>query len=480
MQEGHSVSVEEAVQVLAMIGDLSMGQPTDQSSRAAWLAERLALADGAANAACAHARLVTLLRWSGCTANAGGFTALLGDDVRGRDAMLAQTLPPGTRLSFTTVAPLAQIHCDVSGAIAQALGLPLDVETGLRRVWEHHDGGGMPARLRAPDIPRLVYYVNLASDLDILARAHGRQQAMQMIAARSDRKYPAGLVRVLEVHADAWLDAVEAPRCPVEVPALRLPVSLSIVADMIELKLPWLFGYSRRVAELAEGAARLVHLSESEQRCLGRAALLHGVGRAAVPNSIWQREDKLGAAEWEKLRLVPYWTARIGTLIPSLRAEAQLASHSYERADGSGYYRELNATTLTMPQHILAAAAAYAALRMPRPWRASHAESEAASMLTAEARAGRFHPQAVQAVVGAAEGARRVAPKPAVPHKALLSERETAVLRRLSMGESNKEVARELRISPSTVGTHVENIFRKLGCSTRAAATLTALTRGLI
>lgn len=64
--------------------------------------------------------------------------------------------------------------------------------------------------------------------------------------------------------------------------------------------------------------------------------------------------------------------------------------------------------------------------------------------------------------------------------KSLLSERETEVLRRISLGESNKEAARVMQISPSTVRTHVESIFRKLACSTRAAATLKALTLGLI
>ncbi len=480
MHTDHTVTVEEAVQVLAMVGDLSMGQPTDQSIRSAALAERLALQDGAEAGTCAHVRLVTLLRWSGCTANASGFTDLLGDDVAGRDAMLTQTLPPGTKMTFTSVAPLARIHCEVSGAIAEAMGLPVEVEIGLRRVWEHYDGGGIPERLTDADIPRQVYYVNLASDLEILTRAHGLDEALRMIAGRADRKYPADLVQLQAAHAAQWLEAVEAPPCPTELPVLSERVSLTIVADMIELKLPWLLGYSRRVADLAERAAALAGLGPSPQQCLGRAALMHGIGRAAVPNAVWQRSGRLTTADWEKVRLVPYWTARAGVQIPSLRAEATLASHIYERLDGSGYHRDLEGDTLTMPQRILAAASAYAALRMPRPWRAACDAEEAGRQLAAGVSAGRFCGSAVNAVVTAAEGKGLQVEEPAAQRRRLLSERETSVLRRLSLGESNKEVARELQISPSTVRTHVESIFRKLECTTRTAATLKGLTLGLI
>jgi DNA-binding NarL/FixJ family response regulator len=66
------------------------------------------------------------------------------------------------------------------------------------------------------------------------------------------------------------------------------------------------------------------------------------------------------------------------------------------------------------------------------------------------------------------------------PRAAVLSARECRVLLEISRGATNKEVARLLEISPSTVRTHVESIFRKLGCSTRAAATLKGSTLGLI
>lgn len=64
--------------------------------------------------------------------------------------------------------------------------------------------------------------------------------------------------------------------------------------------------------------------------------------------------------------------------------------------------------------------------------------------------------------------------------KGLLSARERRVLLEISRGASNKQVARLLDISPSTVRTHVESIFRKLECSTRAAATLKGSMLGLI
>jgi len=74
----------------------------------------------------------------------------------------------------------------------------------------------------------------------------------------------------------------------------------------------------------------------------------------------------------------------------------------------------------------------------------------------------------------------RKARLPAVSSGGLLTERERDVLRWVSRGASNKVVAQKLSISPSTVRTHIESVFRKLECSTRAAATLKATHLGLL
>ena len=54
------------------------------------------------------------------------------------------------------------------------------------------------------------------------------------------------------------------------------------------------------------------------------------------------------------------------------------------------------------------------------------------------------------------------------------------MLRLIARGGSNREVAARLFISPKTVGRHVENLYRKIGVSSRAAAALFALEHRLL
>jgi NarL family two-component system response regulator LiaR len=62
----------------------------------------------------------------------------------------------------------------------------------------------------------------------------------------------------------------------------------------------------------------------------------------------------------------------------------------------------------------------------------------------------------------------------------LLSEREMEVLKLAATGVSNKEIARQLFLSPRTVQVHLGNIFSKLGVASRTEAILYGLRRGLL
>ncbi|GAB2909076.1 HD domain-containing protein [Paraburkholderia jirisanensis] len=490
---GAEIRVFDAVKALAFIGDLSMGQPTDHSLRAAWLATQLARAAGADDALCCAVVEASLLRWSGCTANAAGFADVLGDDIGSRAAMLAaepQWDQPLAALGGTHAAltPLAQIHCEVSGEVARTLGLSGTTETALRHVFEAWDGGGVPGVLAGDAVPPVVYMIGIACDLEIFARVHGLEGAQQLIAQRGGARYPQALVTLAATHASQWFDTLgRMPAAELDAalatPAMANATAAELIADVIDLKLPWMTGYSRAVATLAARVCAQLGADPLAQRRAYQAGLIHGIGRAAVPNALWNAPAQLSASAWERVRLVPYWTARAGKQTGALADAAELASYAYERADGSGYFRGLGRDALPLEARVLAAAVAWTALRATRPWRAALPESEASQILRDEAARGRFDADVVAALLACLHAPDAAATR-AVPARAraltVLSAREIDVLRSISRGASNKEAARELELSPSTVRTHVESVFRKLACSTRAAATLKASSLGLL
>ena len=482
-----SIRAYDAIKALAFVGDLSMGQPTDHSLRTAWLAAQLARADGGGDSGAATAVEAALLRWSGCTANASGFADALGDDVAGREAMLAQrqgwSKPLESQGAKSPITSLAQIHCEVSGEVARILRLASDTEGALRHIFEAWDGAGIPQGLAGAAVPRAVFMVSLAGDLEIFSRVHGLPRALALIAGQAGARYPAELAALAADHAAQWLDTLASIE-PVELdeviitPQMRQATSLELVADVIDLKLPWMTGYSRAVAHAAAACSARLGGDEASQTCIYSAGLIHGIGRAAVPNAIWNSPGRLSVAAWEKVRLVPYWASRAGKQTGTLGKAAELASYAYERLDGSGYFRGVSGQALSLDARVVSASVACVALGQKRPWREALSAAEIAQQLRTGANEGRFDSEVVEALIDTHDASPRLT-RPR-QQAVRLSAREIDVLRSISRGASNKDAARELDLSPSTVRTHIESVFRKLQCSTRAAATLKASSLGLL
>lgn len=495
MSTTSAVPVLDAIRAIAFVGDLAMGQPTDHSLRTAWIASRLAQVTEGYEDLCSQASIIALLRWSGCTANAHEFALTFGDDISQRQSLLAMPssdggFKSGTRQSATAFFALSQIHCEVAGEIGDLLGLNEDAQFALRHLFESFDGSGAPGGLAGDAVPPCVYLTSVAGDLEILHRLYGVDRAIEVIRARADRQYPGHLAERAISNLRPWLLELETMQMAGRIDGLGDDVfgqsaPLEILADVIDLKLPWMMGHSRMSATLARSAAEQMGLDKDAQGRVYRAGLIHGIGRAAVPNMLWDMPAGLPESAWERVRLVPYWTSRAGRLLRSLEKEIGIASLAFERLDGSGYFRGLAGSEIALEGRILAAAVAKAALGRPRPWRSAYPEDQVRELLFEESRKGRLDSSAVRALFPDASPSSWAAAPTLTPaalpgDNVALSEREKEVLSYISLGESNKEVAQRLSISPSTVRSHVESVFRKLGCTTRAAATLRAVQLGIL
>ena len=130
-----------------------------------------------------------------------------------------------------------------------------------------------------------------------------------------------------------------------------------------------------------------------------------------------------------------------------------------------------------------AAARAWQALHMP--YDAARTAIEIAAACDALGDRGtasleRDNARSTFAELGARLDLERLTPGAGATSPSVLSGREREVLALLAAGKTNREIAEALVISPHTAGRHVENIFTKLGVSTRAAATARAYQDGLL
>jgi HD-GYP domain-containing protein (c-di-GMP phosphodiesterase class II) len=270
-----------------------------------------------------------------------------------------------------------------------------------------------------------------------------------------------------------WDEVVS--QIPADQPKATLDDVIVAFGEFVDLKSVFSLGHSGAVARLAEESGRRAGLPEAECITLRRAGHLHDLGRVSVPTGVWEKRAPLSSSEWERVRLHPYYSERILERSAALAPLARLTGAHHERPDGSGYFRGARGTSLPLAARVLAAADHYQALIEPRPYRPARSPHEAAAALEASV-PEELDAQAVRAVIEAA--GHRPSTKPSLPNG--LTERELKVLRHVTRGLSNKEIAQALNISPRTVQHHVIHAYRKIGVATRAAAAVYAMENGLL
>jgi HD-GYP domain-containing protein (c-di-GMP phosphodiesterase class II) len=506
------VRAAELIAALCLATDLGMGYPFEHGLRMTLIGSRLAEGLGVDSATASQTYYACLVSHAGCTTDAhvgaevfgGSLTANLDPVLfgSGREVIggLLRALPDPERPAPVRALQAARglprmareqrphltASCEVATMLAEGVGLEPSTAELLAYLTDRWDGMGPLRRAKGEQIPLAMRILHVAADAAIQERLRGEREVAAIVRRHAGRGLDPVIAAFLAENAgeilapddpeSAWEECLSCEPGPAPtLSGAELDRALATMGDFADLISPHLTGHSRGVAGLAAAAAERCRLDAAEATALRRAALVHDLGRVGVGARIWQKPGPLNADEWERVRLHPYHTERVLSRSPFLAGLAPTAGAHHERLDGSGYHRGASAPELSLSARLLAAADAYHAMTEPRPYREAMAAEEAGRELASEVEAGRLDTEAVTAVLEAAGQ-----PAPELERPAGLTEREVEVVGLLARGLQTKQVARALGISAKTADRHIQNAYRKLGVSTRAAATLFAMRHGLV
>lgn len=505
--------------VLAYATDLATGQSRDFALRSCVLSMRLAEKMGLDLEERRKVYHQAILRYIGCNADTHLLASAFGDEIALRRDLavadlgnqtdigqvfvrafsrffadmapdqLTQAIQAGLAEVMQVSVPILMGHCEVAQRIGERLGLDTEMRENLGQLYERWDGNGLPRHRKGTEVSLPVRLVSLAQDAISLVEARGFDAMIEAVRARTGGAYEPQMAAFFLADARSHLEGIDGavsretilalePQPHAYLDATGCEEACIAIADMIDMRMPFTFGHSRAVAILADGAGKCMGLPDSDVRALRWAGYTHDVGELAVPVSTWMKATPLSVRETDSAHLHPYHGERaLAALGTDGQPVAALVLRHHERLDGSGYHRYARAYDLSPAARILAAAEAFQTAREDRPHRKASSDQAAAAKLRALVRDGKLCADGVEAVLTAAGQASRRASS---VRPSGLTPREIEVLGLIAAGHTAKEVAGLLEIAPKTADNHIQNLYSKIGVSSRAGAALYALERGML
>jgi putative nucleotidyltransferase with HDIG domain len=179
-----------------------------------------------------------------------------------------------------------------------------------------------------------------------------------------------------------------------------------VLADVIEAD-DWYTGeHSKSVVRLALEVAEALGLKTEQRRNVEFAALLHDVGKIAIPKAIVNKPGSLTSYEWTIIKAHTVEGQRMLDRVGGfMRSVGQIVRCHHEHWDGSGYPDGLVGEAIPLESRLIACADAWNAMRTDRPYRKALPYEDALSELTANA-GHQFDARVVDALLRAIERAR--------------------------------------------------------------------------
>jgi diguanylate cyclase (GGDEF)-like protein/putative nucleotidyltransferase with HDIG domain len=182
-----------------------------------------------------------------------------------------------------------------------------------------------------------------------------------------------------------YLGRIDDERRHVEEMADLHLATIEALALAIDAKDQTAQSHIRRVQVYATGIAKGLGMSETEIQGVKTAALLHDIGKLAVPEHILSKPGPLTHEEFQKIRVHPQVGAEIISAVPFPYPVAPLILSHHERWDGKGYPQGLKGEEIPLGARILSVVDYFDALTSDRPYHKAMTNEAAVALLQQEA-----------------------------------------------------------------------------------------------
>ena len=161
-------------------------------------------------------------------------------------------------------------------------------------------------------------------------------------------------------------------------------------------------GHSQRVVEMTIALAKRLGIPDRKLDHIRRGALLHDIGKMAVPDAILLKKGGLTEDEWKVVKMHPLHAKKLLENIPYLKMALDIPHSHHERWDGSGYPEGLAKEDIPFSARIFAVVDVWDALTSDRPYRQAWPEEKARDYIRDQS--GKlFDPQVVEAFIDLSE-----------------------------------------------------------------------------
>jgi diguanylate cyclase (GGDEF)-like protein/putative nucleotidyltransferase with HDIG domain len=144
---------------------------------------------------------------------------------------------------------------------------------------------------------------------------------------------------------------------------------LEVLAEVIDLRDPYVLGHSQNVARNARRIGQELGLNPDQVEAIYKAGLLHDLGKIGIPGEILEKPGMLTTEEYEIVKKHPVIGAQLIGKCHSLQRLVPIIRHHHERFDGKGYPDRLHRTNIPIEARVLAMADVVEAMSSDRPYR---------------------------------------------------------------------------------------------------------------